>query len=95
MCVLFLVAHSLDHSSMDSYVNSHSAVSFRLMITTVHASHVMMCAMFIVLMGINHNMTLGIIMLAYCHLVEILWIAIMSVTMLCIIITMLCITGML
>ena len=54
------------------------------MITTVHASHVMMCAMFIVLMGINYNMTLGIIMLAYCHLVEILWIAIMSVTMLCI-----------
>jgi hypothetical protein len=53
------------------------------MITTVHASHVMMCAMFIVLMGVNHNMTLGIIMLAYCHLVEILWIAIMSVTMLC------------
>jgi len=28
-------------------------------------------------------MTLGIIMLAYCHLVEVLWIAIMSITMLC------------
>jgi hypothetical protein len=82
MCALFLIAHSLDHSSMDSYVNSHSSVSFRLMITTVHASHVLMCAMFIVLLNVNVLMTLGIIMLAYCHLVEVLWIAIMSITML-------------
>jgi len=83
MCALFLIAHSLDHASMDSYVNSHSSVSFRLMITTVHASHVLMCAMFIVLLNVNVLMTLGIIMLAYCHLVEVLWIAIMSITMLC------------
>lgn len=82
LCVMFLVAHSFDHASMDSYVNTHSAVSFRLMITTVHASHVMMCGMFIMLMGCNIGMTLGIIMLAYCHLVEVLWLAIMSVTML-------------
>merc|ERR1712178_106740 len=82
MCILFLAAHSLDHATMDSYVNSHSSVSFQLMITTVHASHVLMCLMIVFILPCNASATLGIISLAYCHLVEILWIAIMSVTML-------------
>merc|ERR1711966_511514 len=59
MCILFLAAHSLDHASMDSYVNTHSSVSFQLMITTVHASHVLMCLMIVFILPCNASGTLG------------------------------------
>ena len=82
LCLAFLALHTLDLSSMDSFVNSHSLSSMTIFITTIHASHVYMVMIAVLLFGIFHGRIIGIIALAYAHLVEVLWLVIMSITML-------------
>jgi hypothetical protein len=82
VCMAFLALHTLDLSSMDTYINSHSLGSMTIFITTIHASHVYMVMLAVLLLGIFHRRIIGIIALAYAHLVEVLWLVIMSVTML-------------
>jgi len=92
-CRVFQTLHSLDHATLDVFVNSNSQGSIGIIVTSIHASHVVIVAMLLMLIRsssakggsrANHkgvNNIAALVMLTYCHQVEVLWLAIMSIAM--------------
>ena len=94
MAMGFMILHSLDHATLDVFVNTNSQGSIGVIVTSIHASHVVQVAIMLRLIGsssakggsrANHkgvNNQGALVQLTYCHQVEVLWLAIMSIAML-------------
>ena len=93
MAIGFMMLHSIDHATMDVFVNTNSQGSIGIIVTSIHASHVVMVGVMLLLIcsssakggsraghkGVNNQGAL--VQLTYCHQVEVLWLAIMSIAM--------------
>ena len=86
MSVIFTLVHNGDRASQELFINNYFGRCASTVATSIHATHVVMCGMFVrVQAGIYYYSGLtteSVIMMTYCHMVEVLWLVIMTTTML-------------
>ena len=86
MSVIFTLVHNGDRASQELFINNYFGRCASTVATSIHATHVVMCGMFVrVQAGIYYYSGLTtetVIMMTYCHMVEVLWLVIMTTTML-------------
>jgi hypothetical protein len=86
MSTIFTLVHNGDRASQELFINNYFGRCASTVATSIHATHVVMCGMFVrVQAGIYYYSGLtteSVIMMTYCHMVEVLWLVIMTTTML-------------